>query len=77
MRVTPDVTEMYYHNVTSLRPHSVYELRVRAENELGTSDSSLPSQGFTTDGTKPDKAPDDVNGGGGKVGDLVITWTVS
>ena len=76
VRVTPDGTEMYYYNVTGLRPYCWYNLRVRAENELGTSDASLPSESFVTGGTLPDKAPEDVGGGGGKVGDLVITWTV-
>ena len=68
MRVDPDEsTQTYRYNVTKLRPYSLYELRVRAENELGTSNPSIPTDLFTTDAVKPDRYPEQVGGGGGKI----------
>jgi hypothetical protein len=64
----------YQLNVTGLRPFSEYQVRIRAENELGTSDPSDASERFTTLPVKPDLAPLQVGGGGGKAGTLVTTW---
>ena len=36
----------------------------------------LHTEEFTTWAVKPDKPPTEVGGGGGKVGDLTITWKV-
>lgn len=59
-------TGTYTYNVTGLRPFSTYQLRVRAENEIGTSEPSKPTDQFTTESIKPDLYPQQVGGGGGK-----------
>ena len=74
MPVEPENDDPYSVNVTGLRPYSAYKLRMRAENELGTSNPSIPSDEFKTLEVKPDLYPQEVGGGGGKVGELVITW---
>lgn len=58
-----------------LTPWSTYEFRVSAWNELGISEPSSPSPRQSTPATHPYKAPSKVGGGGGKKGDLTITWT--
>lgn len=55
-------------------PWSVYEFRVNAWNELGIGLPSAPSPRHSTPPDKPYLAPSNVNGGGGKSGDLTITW---
>lgn len=58
-----------------LTPWSTYEFKVAAWNELGMSELSAPSPRQSTPPTHPYKAPSNVGGGGGKKGDLTITWT--
>lgn len=58
----------------NLLPWSVYEFRVQAVNYLGTGKPSAPSPQFSTLPDKPYNAPSNVGGGGGKIGDLTITW---
>ncbi|XP_014371017.2 contactin [Papilio machaon] len=60
---------------TALMPGSVYEFRVQAVNALGVGKPSAPSPQFSTLPDKPYQAPANVGGGGGKIGDLTITWT--
>ncbi|CAH2071716.1 unnamed protein product, partial [Iphiclides podalirius] len=60
---------------TALMPGSVYEFRVQAVNALGVGKASAPSPQFSTLPDKPYQAPANVGGGGGKIGDLTITWT--
>nr|AUG84451.1 contactin [Platynereis dumerilii] len=60
--------------VTGLSPFSNYRFRVRAINVLGIGKASLPSTMYTTLAAPPLEIPHNVGGGGGKVGDLVITW---
>ena len=63
---TPDGSGTYRVNVTSLRPYSTYTLRMRAENILGTSSPSMPTDSLTTIAVKPDMYPEEVGGGGGQ-----------
>lgn len=58
-----------------LTPWSVYEFRVNAWNELGMGPPSAPSPRFSTPSDRPYIPPDNIGGGGGKIGDLTITWT--
>lgn len=57
-----------------LNPYTTYEFRVSAANELGYGPPSLPSPKYSTPPDRPSKAPSNVGGGGGKLGDLTITW---
>lgn len=57
-----------------LSPWSRYEFRVKASNDLGYGPLSAPSPVHNTPPDKPYKAPSKVGGGGGKIGDLTITW---
>lgn len=57
-----------------LIPWSTYEFRVAATNDLGTGVFSAPSPQHSTPPDRPYRAPMNVGGGGGKIGDLTITW---
>lgn len=57
-----------------LTPWSVYEFRVSAWNELGMGAPSQPSPKHSTPSERPFMAPRNIGGGGGKIGDLTITW---
>nr|XP_018910733.1 PREDICTED: contactin [Bemisia tabaci] len=58
-----------------LAPWSTYEFRVQAANEYGYGTLSTPSPQFNTPGDKPYRAPSNIVGAGGKIGDLTIAWT--
>lgn len=58
-----------------LTPWATYEFRVAAWNELGMGLPSAPSPRHSTAPDKPFIPPHNVGGGGGKIGDLTITWT--
>ncbi|XP_063219696.1 contactin isoform X2 [Bacillus rossius redtenbacheri] len=58
----------------SLSPWSSYEFRVAASNDLGYGPPSSPSPVYSTPPDRPYKAPANIGGGGGKIGDLTITW---
>lgn len=60
--------------VTNLTPWSGYEFSVCAVNDLGIGAGSAPSPLYNTLTDKPYIAPQRVGGGGGKIGDLTITW---
>lgn len=60
--------------VEGLSPYCSYEFAVAAVNSLGTGPQSLPSPSHNTLHDKPYTAPKNVIGGGGKIGDLIITW---
>lgn len=54
----------------------MYEFKVVAINSLGPGTDSKPSPLYSTDSDKPYIAPRNIGGGGGKIGDLTITWDV-
>lgn len=60
--------------IEGLSPYCSYEFAVAASNNLGTGAQSLPSPSHNTLHDKPFTAPTNVGGGGGKIGDLIITW---
>ncbi|XP_055522931.1 contactin [Wyeomyia smithii] len=60
--------------VSNLTPGCGYEFSVVAVNDLGASIPSLPSPVYNTQKDRPYIAPRNVGGGGGKIGDLTITW---
>ncbi|XP_069694656.1 contactin [Periplaneta americana] len=59
---------------SSLSPWSIYEFRVTAGNDLGYGVPSAPSPQYNTPPDRPYRAPARIGGGGGKIGDLTITW---
>ncbi|VEN63415.1 unnamed protein product [Callosobruchus maculatus] len=58
----------------SLTPWSSYEFRVAAWNGFGIGPPSLPSPRHSTPPDRPYISPRNIGGGGGKIGDLTITW---
>jgi len=48
-----------------------------AGNDIGFGEVSLPSPQVNTPADRPYKAPTNITGGGGKIGDLTIVWKVS
>lgn len=48
-----------------------------AGNSIGFGEISLPSPQVNTPADRPYKAPTNITGGGGKIGDLTIVWKVS
>lgn len=61
--------------INAVSPYSTYEFRVSAANQLGYGPPSLPSPQYNTRPDRIYQAPLNVGGGGGKTGDLTITWT--
>ncbi len=57
-------------------PWASYEFRLYAVSELGVSAPSEPSPRFNIPPDRPYLYPIGVSGGGGKIGDLTITWKV-
>ncbi|XP_022171906.1 contactin [Myzus persicae] len=64
--------EAFLENV--LQPWSKYEFRMVAGNDIGYGEVSLPSPQVNTPADRPYKAPSNITGGGGKIGDLTIVW---
>ncbi|XP_071961512.1 contactin-3-like [Antedon mediterranea] len=58
----------------NLSPWSVYMFRVLAVNRFGAGEPSDSSPEFTTQPAVPTKAPSNLGGGGGREGQLRITW---
>lgn len=58
----------------TVSPFSTYEFRISAANTLGYGPSSIPSPTFNTRSDRIYLPPANVGGGGGKTGDLTITW---
>lgn len=67
-------TGRHQAEVHNLTPWSSYEFSVAAVNDLGIGTPSAPSPIYSTIDDKPYIAPRNVGGGGGKIGDLTITW---
>lgn len=59
-----------------LSPFLTYEFRVAAANEYGYGLFSMPSPQYSTPPDKPSRAPSNISGGGGKIGDLTIKWDI-
>ncbi|XP_012215435.1 contactin [Linepithema humile] len=57
-----------------LNPYSTYEFRVQAFNIYGYGPPSTSSPQYRTSTDRPTKAPSNIGGGGGNIGDLMITW---
>ncbi|VVC34534.1 Hypothetical protein CINCED_3A024063 [Cinara cedri] len=64
--------EAFLENV--LQPWSKYEFRMAAGNDIGFGEISLPSPQVNSPADRPYKAPSNITGGGGKIGDLTIVW---
>lgn len=60
--------------IEDLSPFCSYEFAVAAVNIYGIGPQSLPSPSHNTLHDKPYKSPSGISGGGGKIGDLIITW---
>ncbi|XP_019481593.1 PREDICTED: neuronal cell adhesion molecule [Hipposideros armiger] len=59
-----------------LSPYVSYSFRVRAENKVGKSLPSQPSEQYLTKAAEPDKNPTTVEGLGSEPDNLVITWKI-
>lgn len=59
----------------SVSPYSTYEFRISASNALGYGPPSIPSPQYNTRPDRIYEPPLNVGGGGGKTGDLTISWT--
>lgn len=57
-----------------LSSYATYEFRISAFNEFGYGLPSVPSPKYNTPSDKPNIFPSNIGGGGGKIGDLTITW---
>ncbi|KAL7059357.1 hypothetical protein AAHC03_013100 [Spirometra sp. Aus1] len=60
--------------ITNLYSNILYHLRVRAANVKGIGEPSAPSRGIITLPKPPTKVVQNVSGGGGKHGTLVVRW---
>lgn len=65
----------YTVNVSGLAAWSAYQFRVRSMNAFGISEPSQASDACNTNQDIPGAPPQNVSGGGGKIGDLKITWS--
>ncbi|XP_062891419.1 contactin-5-like isoform X2 [Mobula hypostoma] len=76
LRTVPETItgELESAMATALHPWVDYEFRVVATNVIGTGDPSAPSRVVRTQEAVPSVAPANVSGGGGRRGELVITW---
>jgi hypothetical protein len=68
-------TGEYVTDVFGLAAWSAYTFRVIASNAFGPGEPSQASDSCNTNQDKPGSAPMNVSGGGGKIGDLKITWS--
>lgn len=68
-------TGEYVTDVAYLAAWSAYTFRVVASNNYGYGEPSQASDSCNTNQDKPGAPPTNVTGGGGKIGDLKITWS--
>jgi contactin 2 len=68
-------TGEYVVEVRGLAAWSAYTFRVKAANYFGYGEPSQSSDSCNTNQDRPGSAPQNVSGGGGKIGDLRITWS--
>ena len=61
--------------INTVSPYSTYEFRISAANTLGYGPPSIPSPQYNTRPDRIYQPPANIGGGGGKTGDLTITWT--
>lgn len=64
----------YSTTVEDLAAWSSYQFRVSASNRFGFGTPSAPADSCNTNMDVPGAAPANVSGGGGKIGDLRVTW---
>uniref|UniRef100_A0A3Q2XR62 Contactin 1b n=1 Tax=Hippocampus comes TaxID=109280 RepID=A0A3Q2XR62_HIPCM len=62
-------------DVTDLYPWMEYQFRIIATNEYGSGEASIPSLKIKTWDAPPVVSPADVEGYGGRNGEIIITWT--
>ena len=60
--------------IFGLSPGTDYTFRMTAVNVMGKGEPSLPSHPVQTKPAPPSRAPENLGGGGGRVGDLQIRW---
>uniref|UniRef100_A0A8C5DYJ5 Contactin 1b n=1 Tax=Gouania willdenowi TaxID=441366 RepID=A0A8C5DYJ5_GOUWI len=63
------------NKVTDLYPWMEYQFRIIATNEYGSGEASIPSLKIKTWDAPPVVSPTNLEGYGGRNGEIVITWT--
>jgi len=61
----------------SLRPHSRYQFRIAASNDIGTGNFSVPSRAVMTLDAAPDSPPTSVTARTLSPSSVLVSWMVS